>query len=65
MITGFSRDLYEKKLIKNWKGLLSYFMTITGIQCATSNHAVRQVWRMRHRLATPGVKRRLNVTSQM
>ena len=23
------------------------------MQCATFNHAMRQVWRMRHRLATP------------
>ena len=25
------------------------------MQCATFNHAMRQVWRMRHRLATPGL----------
>jgi len=31
-------------------------MTITGIQCATSLHPVHQIWRMRHRLATPGLR---------
>jgi len=29
---------------------------ITGIQCATSNHPMRQIWRMRHRLAIPGLQ---------
>ena len=29
------------------------------MQCATFNHAMRQVWRMRHRLATPGVAQAL------
>ena len=47
--------LKQKNRQKHWKGLLSYFITIIGMQCATSNHSMRQIWRMRHRLATPAL----------
>jgi len=31
---------------------VGYFVTITGMQCATLNHPMHQMWRMRHRVAT-------------
>jgi len=31
---------------------VGYFVTVTGMQCATLNHPMHQMWRMRHRVAT-------------
>jgi len=42
-------------LINTLERLTILFNTITGIQCATSNHPMRHIWHMRHSLATPAL----------
>ena len=46
-------QMRHKSLVPTYE--YAYFIIITRMQCATSNHAMRHFWRMRHRLATPAL----------